>query len=75
MTREGRAEHYLEKGTGATNCWGTHGSLLLAEPAMARLQFAPLARFVASAFEITLYCSQTGKGPTSRDTSEAGMDS
>src|SRR5215217_1680475 len=41
---------------------------------MARLQSASLARFVASAYDVILYCPQTGKGTTSRDTSVAGMD-
>jgi hypothetical protein len=52
---------------------GTHGSLILAAPTMARLKSALLARFVASAYDVTLYYPETGKGPTSRYTSEAGM--
>ena len=42
---------------------------------MVRLQSALLARFVASAYDVTLYYPETGKGPTSRDTSVSGMDS
>ena len=54
---------------------GTHGSLLLAAPTMVRLQTASLARFVASAYDATLYYPETGKGPTSHGTSVGGMDS
>src|SRR5215203_6866199 len=54
---------------------GTHGSLLRAAPTMARLQSALLARFVASAYDVTLYYPETGKGPTSRYKSVAGLDS
>jgi peptide/nickel transport system substrate-binding protein len=52
---------------------GTHGSLILAAPTMARLKSALLARFVASAYDVTLYYPESGKGPTSRDTSEAAI--
>src|SRR5829696_7300708 len=54
---------------------GTHESLLLAARTMIRLQSALLARFVASAYDVTLYYPETGKGPTSRYKSVAGLDS